>query len=259
LMATAFLSAIALCVFLKDAQNKNFMYAQSSNHTKIRAAHFSFLDTQSHQDLIEYLPTVDAEIISLQIPTHTHYEDQLLATLNPRYKYQKSIQCNNNFGVLLFSTMPIDNLDTLEEGKAICLSASIWVDSSDKKLNLVSMYLPQQDYSQQHYEQLGHQVKHCTAERPTLTFSNIQERAWSTKMQSFKTSAAVNDSRMDIEWNPSQGAIFYSDALRCLGFKKIFGGKGVLGEYEFKSAEAPSSTQESYSERDAYKQALTMF
>lgn len=262
LMLVSFMSCIALCSFLKEAQNQQFSYARPTNDLQIRVAHFAPTDERMQIELLHQVESLRADLISVQIPTQTAFEQALRTRLNCSHLYQKRLEYADNMSILLFSNRPIQDLDTVYLGSQPSLAGSILVDSVHGKIQFLSTYVshvmrntPSKELQEQ-LARMGHYLEQRSPNMPLLTLGEIQLASWSPEVQAFKENAALNDSRIDLDWVPSDEHIFYSNHLQCIDFTTLLDGNGVMGTYQFRHNMPASKTSVSTSNVQG---RLTMF
>lgn len=265
LMSVEFLSCIALCSFLKEAQNRNFAYACPVADVEIRVAHFSPQNAETQQKVLAELPTLKANLISIQMPSDSIYELAVKSQLETSHRFHKKLNYPNNKAILLFSTYPIQDLDTLFSEEAPSLAGSVWIDSIHGKMHFFTTHVA--DFSnttsplnaQEKLQKITDYLEQRSQEKPLLTWGNIQLTAWSPEVRQFKNNTSLNDSRLDIDWQPCNEHIFYSNHLQCIGFSTLLNGVGVLGVYQFRPAK-PAKNNKAHTLSTASGTAdITMF
>lgn len=242
LMLASFIACIALNVFLKDAQNQKFSYTNATEDLQLKIAYLALNEIDEEQLL--KLDELKADFLSIQLPNSTDTKAKLIQHLAKSHPYQQAIQQSKNKEVLVFSSYPLDNLDTIYCNGTASLAGSIYIDSTHDKIRFIGTFIPsfpldeQDSYetAEEHLTHLSSYLKTTQTTSPLIAVSEIHLKSWAPELTAFKESNTLNDSRMDLDFSNLEKHIFYSEKLVCTGFESISFGKGVVGTYQFRKA-----------------------
>jgi len=230
------IASIVICIFLKDPAHSTFNYAQTADDTQLTIAHLLLDNDSSLANIERNLSSVDADLISIQIPVQFVAQQPLLANTQKDFPFCKQTICGDSLAIVLLSRTAIYNVDTLCYANTISVAATIKKVGLPKEVSFISTHVPayhQLEKTREQLTQLSSYIKKYYSNHPFLTLSGSQLASWMPEIKNFKTVNALNDSRIDVAYEPNKH-IFYSADLVCTSFQHILDGQGVLATYQFK-------------------------
>ncbi len=244
LVLTSFACCGALCIFLKQSSNENLILPKLNNSEKITIAHFNTSSaTEGYQSLLDIVQTTDADIISFQEVT-PDWDVFLKKNLTESYPFNSSNVRIDPYGMAVFSKIPINQYDTFNFQEIPHQVINIPV-SIDQNINIVTAHLlppigqKLNERAKMHLDALANEI---TGEHdPSIVVGDFNLVYWSNEIRSFRSQAALENSRRDISQNLLKvpyDHIFYAKQLECTGFRDISDSLsnhiGIVGTYQIK-------------------------
>lgn len=236
LLLTSFSACISLSMYLKNAQNTNFAYAQPTQKSQINIASFVLNNAQSIIAFSENFSTLNTDLISIQVPVKLIKSDWIIQKTKKEFPFYKKTICGDSLAVLIFSTSKIYDLDTLCFDNAITIAGAIKIKGIEEKVAFISTHVPNQIIqTQKQLALLSQYIQTNYNDKPFLAMSGTEIKSWMPEIQKFKTRNSLKDSSIEIDLYNINKHIFYSDNLVCTHFSSTDNGNGVIASYQLKN------------------------
>jgi endonuclease/exonuclease/phosphatase (EEP) superfamily protein YafD len=243
-------SCIFLCLFLKYTSNKSFSFDTPSGGKIIKVSNYniSFVE-DSIENVVHSILENDANLISIQEVT-PDIDTILKLNLKSKYQYHYSLKRADYYGMLIFSSYPIIEIDTFNSGEVPNIKGTLAIDGVEGGFHFISSYCPHV-FSSSTYVLLKEQLKMIALKASeykgaTITMGTYNSVPWAPEIQDFKKNAKLNDSRLGLTPSSVSSSnplfqipidhIFHSNQLKCTNFRALgynrFEHLGVEGTFE---------------------------
>ncbi|MFZ4543038.1 MAG: endonuclease/exonuclease/phosphatase family protein [Saprospiraceae bacterium] len=248
-LAISWGACIFLCIFLKYTSNQAFSFEKPSGGKIITVANYNISFVDSVQNIIESIRQNNAQLISIQEVT-PDLDTILIEGLKSNYPYHFSLKRADFYGMMIFSALPFEKIDTFQFGEIPNIIGNLKVDGTTDGFNFIVSYCPP-SFSSSTYLQLKAHLKVIAnyaknESGPLITMGTYNTVPWAPEVQDFKKIAKLNDSRLGIAPAVSSSSnplfqipidhIFHSEKLKCTNFKALSYNQhahlGIEGSFE---------------------------
>ena len=242
-------ACIFLCMFLKYTSNQAFSFEKPSGGTIITVANYNISFVDSIQNIVQSIRENKAQLISVQEVT-PDLDTLLLNALRDKYPYHFSLKRADFYGMLIFSTLPFEQIDTFQCGTIPNIFGKLQIDGVSEGFGFIASYCPP-SYSSQTYLQLKAQLREIAEHAKNqsgaiVAMGTYNTVPWAPEVQDFKRIAGLNDSRLGIAPTATSSTnplfqipvdhIFHSDKLKCTNFRALSFNEnahlGIEGSFE---------------------------
>jgi endonuclease/exonuclease/phosphatase (EEP) superfamily protein YafD len=242
-------ACIFLCMFLKYTSNQAFSFEKPSGGEIITVANYNISFVDSIQNIIHCIQKDNAELVSIQEVT-PDLDTFLRSALKDKYPFHFSLKRADFYGMLIFSSMPFEKIDTFQYDNIPNVYGKLKVEGNADGFGFIVSYCPP-SFSSQTYLQLKAHLKviaqHAKDESGAIiamgTYNTVP---WAPEVQDFKRIARLNDSRLGIAPTAASSSnplfqipvdhIFHSDKLKCTNFRVLSYNEnahlGIEGSFE---------------------------
>lgn len=243
LFTHAFLCAAVLCVFLKNASNKNLKLPEVNEALPtFKVAHVNLSSVENaYQLLFESIANLDPDILSVQ-EFDPQWEKILNKELKHLYPYKALNTRIDPYGMAFYSKSPINHIDTIFTNEIPMLQSDITLpDSSNIYLTniqiLPSINSIMDSIQEAQMLSLGNIVNKIKSYQIVLGDFNMVY--WSNRIRNFRQQTNLLNSRRDVSQSVLSvpyDHIFYDDALDCVAFREIIDSTGnrlgIVGTFQ---------------------------
>jgi len=243
-----------LCLYLKSSSNDKIRLPQENANPALTITHISLSNAENdYQTVIDYLKTVDADLLSFQELT-PDWNAQLIDQLSSRYNYVQTVTRLDQYGMGFFSKLPFEQLDTIYYKEIPNLIASIKLGANEQ-CNVISCQVTppvnQAAYVSimDHFDFISRYTRQLQGN--IIVLGDFHLPPWAKEVQRFKEESKLSDGRRDIHTRNLDGSmalpripvehILYSDAMDCTSFAEIgnnvVGRLGIIGTYQIQHEE----------------------
>ncbi len=243
-------SCIILCVFLKYTSNQAFSFEPPSGGKTVKVANYniSFVE-DSLVNIVHSILANNANLVSIQEVT-PDIDSFLRVSLQEKYQYQYSLKRADYYGMMVFSNLPIEKIDTFNFGAIPNIKGTLKLEGSENGFDFIVSYCPPSFSSstyillKEHLKAIAKKAKESS--ESVITMGNYNTVPWAPEIQDFKKIGKLNDSRLGLAPASSSSSnplfqipidhIFHSNKLKCTNFQALSYNQhphlGIEGTYE---------------------------
>lgn len=243
LFTHAFLCAAVLCIFLKNASNKNLKLPEVNEALPtFKVAHVNLSSVENeYQIFFQSIANLDPDILSVQ-----EFDPQWERILNKELKHLYPYQALNTridpYGMAFYSKTPIGHIDTIFTNEIPMLQSDITLPDSSNIYMTNIQILPSINSIMDSIQEtqmlnLGDIVNKIKSYKIVLGDFNMVY--WSNRIRNFRQQTDLLNSRRDVSQSVLSvpyDHIFYDKALDCVAFRDIIDSTGnrlgIVGTYQ---------------------------
>jgi endonuclease/exonuclease/phosphatase (EEP) superfamily protein YafD len=243
-------SCIVLCMFLKYTSNQAFSFESPSGGRTIKVASYniSFVE-DSVINIVHSIIENDANLISIQEVT-PDIDSLMTDKLKEKYAYHYSLKRADYYGMMIFSSFPITQIDTFNFGIIPNIKGNLKIENLESGFDFIVSYCPP-SFSSSTYQLLKDQLKAIAlkateSKGAVITMGTYNTVPWAPEVQDFKKIGRLIDSRLGLAPTASSSSnplfqipidhIFHSEKLKCINFQVLSYNQhphlGIEGTYE---------------------------
>jgi endonuclease/exonuclease/phosphatase (EEP) superfamily protein YafD len=247
----SFAACGVLCIFLREATNKNLVNPTPTAEPQLSVAQFNLSsNNSSFGQTVSTIRKANADVVSLQEVT-LDWQKWLKDSLYSLYAHRCSVATPNGYNIELYSKFPFITCDTFYSEGIPNLLIAVRTKDSARKTYVVSHYLtpPLWDSAYKTMQKQLHELAAhlMSLHEPFITVGVYNTEASSYEIQQFRKEAVLLDSRRGFKPMRNDGVIsisdvpvehiFYTPHFQCLDFQAISGSNqeqiGIVGTYQF--------------------------
>jgi hypothetical protein len=225
-MFVSFASCAALCVFIKNESNGDFISPKENNSHKLYVHHINLSGVSDIDGLVRQILNKKSDVLSFQEVT-PEWAKPLEEGLKNIYPHSyKSVRIDP-FGKAIYSKYPFTITDTLNELFSFDIVAKI--NKTGQVFTLISPYLtPALDNNSilQARQQMKNISQYINGEDNNLiVIGDFNMAYWSQDISDFRSSCNLNNGRKDVipvSMKVPYDQVFYSKDLQCVNVQDLF-------------------------------------
>lgn len=234
LFTHSFLCAAALCIFLKNASNKNLKLPEvNEDLPTFKVAHINLNSVKNEcQLLFQSISKLDPDILSVQ-EFNPKWEKILTKELMDTYPYKAFNTRVDPYGMAFYAKSPINQIDTIYNNDIPMLQSNITLPDGNKIYMTNIQILPSinsimdsvQESQMTNLSEIVNKVRSYK-----IVLGNFNMVYWSNRIRNFRNETNLLNSRRDVSQSVLSvpyDHIFYDKALDCVAFKDIIGSAGT--------------------------------
>lgn len=249
-MIACFLSAAALCLFLKSSFNQKLKLSSSDSNESFQVAHISLGNVEvDREKVLQYITHLPIDVICIQ-ELSPDWEDFFSDRLESTYPYSVKLPRMDQYGQGMYAKYPIRELDTVWFDQIPAIKACVVFDSVHS-VSLISCQVAP-PVNQMAFKQIDNHLTSLASYKkrlslPVVLIGEFHLPPWSAEVQKFKNLAELKDSRRDIHSRNLDGSvslpkipvdyILFGNGIDCSSFtdlgNSLVGRLGITGTYYF--------------------------
>ncbi len=224
-MFISFAACAALCVFIKNESNTDFLAPKENRSQKVRVAHINLSNIDDENLLNELINKDNYDLISFQEFT-PEWRGILGQNLGVKFPYNKEFLRLDPHGKAIYSKYPVEIIDTLNKtiGQDLVLS----INKNQVNYTFISTYLvPSLDNNSLNLAKL--QMKNISQYiqsklEKIIVMGDFNMVYWNQEIKQFRNATRLNNGRKDVipvNLKQPYDQVFYTANLQCIGVKDI--------------------------------------
>jgi hypothetical protein len=224
-MFVSFASCAALCVFIKNESNTDFVLPKENSSQKCQVGHFNLSNIDDLSQFFISLEKDNYDVVSFQEFT-PEWRGALNKELKKRFPYSIESVRLDPHGKAIYSVFPIEIKDTLSKDFALDLVLNVKKHYSN--YTLITTYLtPSLDNNSLVLARL--QMKNISdyirnVKDKIIVIGDFNMVYWNKEIKQFRVTTKLNNGRKDVipvNLNVPYDQVFYSTNLQCIGVKDV--------------------------------------
>lgn len=243
LFTHSFLCAAALCIFFKNASNKNLKLPEVNEALPtFKVAHINLSSVENeYQILLQSINDLNPDILSIQ-ELDPQWEKILNKELFNAYPFKALNSRIDPYGMAFYSKTPINQTDTIYCNEIPMLQSQITL-SDNSKIHMTNIQiLPSINSMMDSIQEvqmmnLGDIVNKINSYK--LVLGDFNMVYWSNRIRNFRQKTDLLNSRRDVSQSflsIPYDHIFYDKAMDCVAFKDIIDSTGnrlgIVGTFQ---------------------------
>jgi endonuclease/exonuclease/phosphatase (EEP) superfamily protein YafD len=198
----------------------NLSKARLAKDFHLRVLSFNVLTSNPNTDgVLDYLRQSEADVIMLMEVDATWA--RLLEPLTQTHPHHRIQSRGDNFGIAIFSRLPLDGLEIVEISEAEVPSVDARLTINGRQLAILGTHtLPPMGkaYTTERDQQLTAIAEHVKASHtPTLVIGDLNASPWSHGMDLLQAGGTLGFRSIDPPWSPTWYAVSLSSSERTNG------------------------------------------